>query len=118
VIYRKIRYYKSNDALTRDWMNRLTKGKVDDISRLLKHEAFLKAMDMLLLFPAVLEDLELGNVRNMIALRCDENLIHHLRYIYNTWDRIMLGSPTVRHALDIRTVQSLQMRAPSASLID
>jgi hypothetical protein len=45
-------------------------------------------------------------------------LLHYLEHIYNTWNEITLGNPAIQQAVDIHVVESLQYRAPSASLID
>ena len=99
-------------------MLRLTRGKRDDLSRLLKNRSLVDGFDMLLPFPGLWKGLELGNIRNLLALHCNEALLCYLKHIYNTWDQITIGNTAIRDAVDIATVQKLHLRAPSASAVD
>ena len=99
-------------------MIRLTEGKQDDIYRLLKNKDLVKAFDTLLPFPGLWCGLELGNIRNHLALHCDEELICYLRHIHSTWNELTLGNSVIQQAVDIQTVRSLQSRAPSVSVTD
>src|SRR5437764_4164907 len=99
-------------------MIRLTNCKRVSISQMLKDKELVKAFDMLLVFPGLWKGLELGNIQKHQALHCDEEILHYLEHIYNTWNEITLGNPIIQQAVDIQTVQSLQSRAPSVSVID
>jgi hypothetical protein len=119
-IYRNIRYalQSARIDLVQGWMTQLTGGKQDDLDRLLKNNSLVKAFDMLLPFPGLWCGLELGNIRNHLALHCDEELLCYLRHIYSTWNQITLNNTAIQQAVDIQTVKTLELRAPSASIID
>ncbi|KAH0545345.1 hypothetical protein FGG08_000644 [Glutinoglossum americanum] len=119
-VYRKVRYYQrqSREDLARDWRIRLTSSKQSCLSRLLGNKNLLRALDELLDFPGLWDGLELGNIKKHLALHCDEEVVRYLRHVYDTWNEITLGDPTIQQAVDIRTVQSLQLRAPSVSATD
>ena len=119
-IYRKIRYYqqRSEEDLVQDWKIRLTEGKEDNVSRLLKKKLLVKAFDMLLPFPGLWSGLQLGNIRSLLALHCDEEIFCYLEHTYRTWNRITLQNTAIQKAVDIDTVRKLHLRAPSASSVD
>jgi hypothetical protein len=88
-------------------MDRLTKGKAENMSRLLKRKSLVKALDTLLPFPGLWKGFKVGYLRNILSLRCNDEIIRYMRYIYVTWNRITLGDPSIQRAVDIATVESL-----------
>jgi hypothetical protein len=54
------------------WMARLSGPKQDSLKRLLRRDGFTKGLEALLDLPGLWGGLELGNVRRLLALRCDE----------------------------------------------
>ena len=64
-------------------MARLSDAKQGSLKRLLRRDGFTKGLEALLDFPGLWGGLELGNVRRLLALRCDEvvvSLRHTLSY--------------------------------------
>jgi hypothetical protein len=119
-IYHKVRHYmarKETEAVE-EWKIRLSDSKQICLSRFLKHQDYVEAFDNLQPFPGLLKGFELGNVRKHFALHCDAELLYHLRHVHLTWDKITLGNPIIQQAVDIKTVEELQSRAPSASSVD
>jgi hypothetical protein len=97
-IYRNICYALQNPRidLVQVWMTQLTGSKQDDLDRLLKNNSLVKAFDMLLPFLGLWCSLELGNIRNHLALHCDEELLCYLRHIYSTWNQITLSNAVIQ----------------------
>lgn len=77
-------------------------------------------MNKLIVFPGLWNEnsLQLGNIRNTMALHCDEELIRYLDHVYAVWNHITLGNPEVSKAVDSLTVQNLERMAPLASSED
>ncbi|PMD42323.1 hypothetical protein L207DRAFT_580988 [Hyaloscypha variabilis F] len=120
-IYRKVRFYQhaQQEDLVQEWMLRLkSKSKLRNLSWLLEREGYTERLDMLLKFPGLWKWFELGNIRRLFALRCDEELQRYLELIFEVWDIITLGDPEIQRSTNIKTVQCLQGRAPFASLAD
>jgi hypothetical protein len=117
-VYRIIRYYQDQEDVIQDLLLTLSNGKQDGICRLLKDEDLVRAFDRLLPFRALWIGLQLGNIRNLLALHCVELTFSYLTLIYSTWDQITLGNAAIQQAVDIQDVRNLQRRAPSASTLD
>ncbi|CZR64890.1 uncharacterized protein PAC_14790 [Phialocephala subalpina] len=119
-IYRKIRYHQKqkNYDLVQDWMLHLSEWKQKHLRQMFRHKSFITAFDKLLCFPGLWSGLELGNIRRHLALRCHEELLSYLEHVYRTWEEITQLDPLFCRAVDIYTVQNLQMRAPLASSAD
>ncbi|KAF8846440.1 hypothetical protein BDZ45DRAFT_699992 [Acephala macrosclerotiorum] len=119
-IYWNIRYYQkqNNNELAQYFMLRLSPWKQRHLKQMFRHNYFIKAFDELLCYPGLWSGFELGNIRRHLALRCHEELLSYLKHVYITWEEITQHDPLVCRAVDIYTVQNLQMRAPLASSID
>jgi hypothetical protein len=100
------------------WTMQLSPNKQGLLSRLLSRKDLVNALDGLLPFPGLWNDLHLGSIHEDFAMYCDEEMICYLRHIRTTWDAVTLGEPDIRETLDIQTVENLHLRAPSASIID
>jgi hypothetical protein len=100
------------------WTMQLSPNKQGLLSRLLSRKDLVNALDGLLPFPGLWNDLHLGSIHEDFAMYCDEEMICYLRHIRTTWDAVTLGEPDIREALDIQTVENLHLRAPSAGIID
>jgi hypothetical protein len=73
-VYRKVWIFKEQDSTAQMnlWMARLSSSKRDSLERLLKRRGFTKGLEALLDLPGLWGGLQLGNVRGLLALRCDE----------------------------------------------
>ncbi|RDL41164.1 uncharacterized protein BP5553_01143 [Venustampulla echinocandica] len=119
-IYRKVRFYKTlgQDTEVDTWTIRLSDCKQVGLRQLLKRESFAKGFDSLLHFPGLWAGLELGNIQKHLALRCDEEVTRYLSHILTVWSDITMGIEEVEQAVDIQTVESLQLRCPRVCTAD
>lgn len=81
-IYRNIRRFELKGSLraAREWRVHLTSCKEKILNLLLKKKHIVRVLDELLPMPGLWPGLQLGNVHKDLALRCDEQIIHHLRH--------------------------------------
>jgi hypothetical protein len=56
-----------------------------------RNTQIVQALNRLLWFPGLWDGLQLGNLYKHRALHCDEEIIHYLGCVYQTWDFITLG---------------------------
>lgn len=73
-IYCKVWGFREQDAKAQEnlWMSRLSAPKQDSLNRLMRRNGFAKALEALFDFPGLWGGLELGNVRRLLAMKCDE----------------------------------------------
>jgi hypothetical protein len=100
------------------WEMQLTPNKRYNLSRLKVHADLVHALDKLLPFRGVWHALELGNIQRHLATHFYEPIICNWRHIYNVLNTITLKKQNVRDALDIPTMENLQLRAPSVCVSD
>ena len=100
------------------WKASLSKNKRANLSQLLRRPHLVQGFDSLLGFHGLWSGFELGNIKRVIALHCDEEILTYLAHIYNVWHTITLGDASVEAAVDVQTVQKLEVRAPSVSKTD
>ncbi|KAI9855635.1 MAG: hypothetical protein M1813_009681 [Trichoglossum hirsutum] len=124
-IYQKICQYRSSDqnipnnifAEMRWWAN-LTYSKRKDLKQLLKHETFSKAFHALLVIPGLWSGLRIGSLHKIIAIKCDEEILHYLDHILKVWSTILGKSLELMALTNQETVEALQLRAPGKSQED
>jgi Protein of unknown function (DUF3723) len=118
-VYRKILYYKNDEAVAESWKKRLTPSKRPSIGSILKREWLKAALACLEPFPGLWDKFELGNWRKHMALYFKEPITYYIKNnIYEVWNTIAQRNEVIRKAVDINTVRKLQLRAPSASKLD
>ncbi len=73
-IYRKVRQYhkENNDSAAERWIQQLSRCKQVGLKCLLENRGIVNAFDTLLNFPGLWIGLELGNIRRILAMHCDE----------------------------------------------
>ena len=76
-IYRKVREYQKvdHDHSANAWIQKLSKCKQIGLKLLLERKGLVKAFDNLIDFPGLWSGLELGNIRKILALHCDEVIL-------------------------------------------
>ncbi|KAL5351785.1 hypothetical protein ACLOAV_003646 [Pseudogymnoascus australis] len=100
------------------WQQRLPPSKQGYVDRLRGNDGISGAFNELRDFPGLWKGLELGNIPGLLALHCDEEIIHYLRHIKSVWDEITQGEDALKRAVCPETVQFLYLRAPAASVAD
>jgi hypothetical protein len=92
----------------------LPEGEYKDLLKI----PLVRAFDRLLRFPGLWSGLELGNIARHLAVNLITPPVNYLEGIFTFWDGITLKSPAIAAIVCIHTVRSLQLLAPSMSLID
>ncbi|KFA66445.1 hypothetical protein S40285_08975 [Stachybotrys chlorohalonatus IBT 40285] len=115
-VYRNA-YMCPDDVRREGFLLRLTPYKRRAYRRLFKSK-LLERLNRLLIFPGLLEGLELGNIERNLLTHAIEEMNYYLDHIYKVWDKITLGNPDIQQAADTETVRLLELRAPSASTVD
>ena len=113
-IYRKFRFYEDQPSIAEEWKKKLSTCKQVALSRL-KGSTYIRALDKLLVFPGLGAGLELGNVEKELALRSPYEISNNYDHIFEVWNYITLGDSRVRDAVDEKTVEALELRAPMCS---
>ncbi|KAE8391594.1 hypothetical protein BDV23DRAFT_69197 [Aspergillus alliaceus] len=62
--------------------------------------------------------MSLGLLNTVLALKCDEELIHYLTHVKNFWATLVNYDRTRMALIDLHTVDTLQLYAPRASKVD
>ncbi|KAI3339687.1 hypothetical protein F4824DRAFT_507940 [Ustulina deusta] len=119
-IYLKVRQYQRLGDLEREkeWRLRLSNHKQKALGRLLKKSDIVDKLDQLGKFPGLWNGFELGNIEDHLSSHGFDVMAHCLQHIYDVFVQITLGDHEIEAATDIETVQTLQLRAPSASQKD
>ncbi|EED22551.1 conserved hypothetical protein [Talaromyces stipitatus ATCC 10500] len=125
-IYRKIRRYQKepNAFIQRMWWARLTDDKARYLRQLSKNIDLCSAFDALLSIPGLWGGMSLEHVANVIALRCDEEIVHYLTsHLREFWISLVTSDPTnpdleATMKIDAHTVEILELMAPKASYRD
>ncbi|KAH8749528.1 hypothetical protein F5883DRAFT_435712, partial [Diaporthe sp. PMI_573] len=113
-VYRQIQL--NPDAAETDrkgWLSHISKCKEDILTKFLRKTEIVQALNRLLRFPGLWDGLQLGNLHKHKALHCDEEIIHYLGLVYETWDLITLGVDAFANAVDVDTVRRLEKLFPS-----
>ncbi|ROT35349.1 hypothetical protein SODALDRAFT_337370 [Sodiomyces alkalinus F11] len=82
--------------------------------RLYKRDSLAGAIRLVLEMPGQRKHFKLGVWKRIITEGCDEEIVHYLRLIHDTFAFIM-GSDTALRLVDEETVQSFELRAPGVS---
>ncbi|KAI9765977.1 MAG: hypothetical protein M1840_006984 [Geoglossum simile] len=109
-IYRKIREYKSSGDMFAE-----KRCKPKDLKQFLKHATFPSAFDTLLVIPSLWDELKIGVLHKIIAMKCDEEILHYIGHIRSVWSTILGESRELMDLTDRATVKALQLRAPKQS---
>ncbi|KAL2036374.1 hypothetical protein N7G274_010907 [Stereocaulon virgatum] len=119
-VYREIRKYQSQKqpSLEMQWWTLLSHHRARNLKQLLRHREFTLAFDAFLEIPALLTGMRISTLHKIIAIRCDEEIVHYLRYIKRFWSELLLHDKTAMNKLDQATVETLQLTAPWASALD
>ena len=119
-IYCKVRFCQLSELeyLEDQWMSCLSSSKQRNLAWLLERTTYTIQLDMLVIFHGLWVGFEIGNIRQLFALRCNKELHRYLSKIFKTWSMITLYDDDIRASVDIKTVQRLQGRAPFASKSD
>ncbi|KAK7210132.1 hypothetical protein V2G26_017310 [Clonostachys chloroleuca] len=78
----------------------------------------VKAMDAMIPFTGLWEDLRLGNFAKYFAAHCDDLIINYWNHMNYVWCKIFSGVESLKSSLDPATVRELQRRAPAWSAAD
>lgn len=95
------------------WLSHISKCKEDILTKFLRKTEIIQSLNKLLRFPGLWDGLQLGNLHKHRALHCDEEIIHYLGYVYETWDSITLGVADFANAVDADTVHRLENLFPT-----
>ncbi|KAJ5155476.1 hypothetical protein N7492_008279 [Penicillium capsulatum] len=121
-VYRKIRQYQheSNALFQSRWWSRLSPNKAKRLRRLTSPDNtyLCAAFDALLAIPGLWNGMSLGSLNTVMALKCDEEVIHYLKHVKNFWATLVNHDRAQMARIDLHTVDTLQLYAPRASTVD
>ncbi|KAE8130756.1 hypothetical protein BDV38DRAFT_276525 [Aspergillus pseudotamarii] len=121
-VYRKIRQYQqeANALFQNRWWTRLSPNKAKRLRQLTSPDNthLCAAFDALLAIPGLWNGMSLGLLNTVLALKCDEELIHYLTHVKNFWATLVNHDRTRMTLIDLHTVDTLQLYAPRASKVD
>ncbi|KAL5333673.1 hypothetical protein BJX70DRAFT_48849 [Aspergillus crustosus] len=121
-VYRKIRQYQheSNALFQNRWLSRLSPNKAKRLRQLTSEDNthLCAAFDTLLGIPGLWNGMSLGSLNTVMALKCDEELIHYLTHVKNFWATLVDHDRARMALIDLHTVDTLQLYAPRASKVD
>ncbi|KAE8155499.1 hypothetical protein BDV40DRAFT_294282 [Aspergillus tamarii] len=121
-VYRKIRQYQheANALFQNRWWTRLSPNKAKRLRQLTSPDNthLCAAFDALLAIPGLWNGMSLGLLNTVLALKCDEELIHYLTHVKNFWATLVNHDRTRMALIDLHTVDTLQLYAPRASKVD
>ncbi|KAL2848991.1 hypothetical protein BJX68DRAFT_276174 [Aspergillus pseudodeflectus] len=121
-VYRKIRQYQheANALFQNRWWTRLSPNKAKRLRQLTSQDNtnLCAAFDALLAIPGLWNGMSLGLLNTVLALKCDEELIHYLTHVKNFWAALVNHDRTRMALIDLYTVDALQLYAPRASKVD
>ncbi|EED17218.1 conserved hypothetical protein [Talaromyces stipitatus ATCC 10500] len=106
------------------WWARLTDDKARYLRQLSKNIDLCSAFDALLSIPGLWGGMSLEHVANVMALRCDEEIVHYLTsHLREFWVSLVSSDPTnpdleAMMKIDAHTIERLELMAPKASYRD
>lgn len=106
---------EGNFNLAQEWMWKLKGRKPNHLGMILGRPSICDAMDAVIQFTGLWDDLRLGNWAKHLAAHCDLMIVHYWKHIHDTWTKIFAGVESSPSLLDPWTVQCLQYRAPAWS---
>ncbi|KFY04073.1 hypothetical protein O988_01015 [Pseudogymnoascus sp. VKM F-3808] len=121
-IYCKIRQYErlGNLLLVEQWKALLSDHRRKCL-RLLSGRRDGKlavAFDDLLDIPGLWEGMRISTLHTVMALNCDEEVIHYLKHIKEFWHRLLHGDNNALRKVDQATVKALELKSPRYSRRD
>ncbi|KAH8650305.1 hypothetical protein BGZ60DRAFT_347266, partial [Tricladium varicosporioides] len=117
-IYRKIHQYslEQDKFAEKKWWVRLTKKKSEFLMRFLKHKRFPAAFNALIDIAGIWDGLNIGVLDKMMALKCDEEIIHYLEeHILQIWSYIFGDDQELMKLADRESVKLVELKAPGLS---
>ena len=117
-IYSKLRGYESSRSDFHEWYERLSRTKQVAFRSIGQRSAIQKALDKLMEFPAIIDDLLLSSFLKYIDFRLDDELSAGLAHVYKSWSRLTCDNEFIQRVLNKETVEMLEGRAPGLSQSD
>ncbi|KUL83669.1 hypothetical protein ZTR_11069 [Talaromyces verruculosus] len=125
-IYRKIRQYQQehNAPFQKRWWARLTEEKARRLRQLSDNAEICSSFDAILGIPGLWSGMSLGNLGKLMALHCDEEIVHYLSsHLKKFWVSLVSPNPSnpdveAMMKIDVHTVRTLELMAPGASYLD
>lgn len=113
-VFTQLRRYKEAGLpeFAEEWRTRLSGPKKACLRVIQKRDGLLQKLDQLRVFPGLWKDFQLGNFQKYVALHCEEEMMHYLQHVYQTWATITVNEPSLQHAVDAETVRYLELRTP------
>ncbi|QGA15968.1 hypothetical protein EYB26_003635 [Talaromyces marneffei] len=115
-VYRKVRQYQyeASARFEERWLSRLTENKQKRMRQLSQRENSLtrSAFDSLLPIPGLWNGMSIGNLPRVIAVKCDEEIIHYLCFIKDFWSSLVEHDRSRMEKIDCMTVEKLQLLVP------
>ncbi|KAK5214679.1 hypothetical protein LTR72_012173, partial [Exophiala xenobiotica] len=84
--------------------------EIRELQRLLKKPSLVGAFRQVAQIPAFGRELLPGNIGGLLRLKCDEEIIHHLLYIYNAWRKLLNGVTAAERRVDPQAVTAVRLR--------
>lgn len=119
-VFLRVRNYEES-GITREaalWRLKLSKCKQKILRAVQRDGRLLEKLNQLHPFHGLWDSFQLGNMERHMAIHATDEVLHYLQHIYETWDLITLGEPTIQCATDIQTVSKLELLVPAASKAD
>ncbi|KKY25343.1 hypothetical protein UCRPC4_g01868 [Phaeomoniella chlamydospora] len=116
-IYWKIRQYQNDGNVyeeLRCWA-KLGKTKETRLRQLQKNIRLRHAFDAVLVIPGQRSALRISMIHRIVALKCDEEILHALKHIQTFWSSLVNGVLESLAKIDQHTVETLQLLAPGIS---
>ncbi|KAK1980494.1 hypothetical protein LZ30DRAFT_594656, partial [Colletotrichum cereale] len=80
-------------------------------------ESIVDVLDSLIPYPGLWEGLQIANWHRYLALHCDQQIIHFLKYrLRSTYEHIVKGVADAQQYVDVPTVRCLALRCPSSKI--
>ena len=138
-VYRKIRQYQHehNAPFQKRWWSRLSDNKAKRLRQLMSPDNvdICASFDALLPIPGLWSGMAIGSLHRVLALKCDEvslsplvsltlslltlqEITHYLQHVKRFWSTLVDDDRDKMTKIDIHTVETLQLRAPTASPAD
>ena len=117
-IYRKLRQYDTASQEYAEWYARLSEFKQAAFESINQRLSMAGAIDKLIDFPGVIDDLHLGIWHKYFVWRLEKEAIACLTRIYTCVSCVTGGSRVIQRHFDGETIRTLEGRAPATSPSD
>ncbi|QKX64376.1 uncharacterized protein TRUGW13939_11550, partial [Talaromyces rugulosus] len=115
-VYRKVRQYQyeASSRFEDRWLARLSPNKQKRMRQLSQPEnaSIRSAFDALLPIPGLWKVMSIGNLPRIIALKCDEEIVHYLQYVKDFWSSLVRDDRNQMEKIDYATIKELQLLVP------